>query len=136
MKTAQDLKAQFRRLEAAGNDDFELIMLGGPEAYATHELSQLLRQLKVRKIRCRNQQKQLFRLAATLPAFLTLSLLFIAIDRLPMVYFCLGISAAIAVLFIWRTRQLRIFLREVSQRDPRLYSIISRELRRRRSGVV
>ena len=92
MKTAKDLKAQFRRLEAAGNDDFELILLGGPEAYATHELSQLLRQLKVRKMRCRNQQKHLFRLAAMLPAFLTLSLLFIAIDRLPMVYFCLGIS--------------------------------------------
>lgn len=136
MKTAQDLKAQFRRLEAAGNDDFELIMLGGPEAYATHELSQLLRQLKVRKIRCQNQQKQLFRLAVMLPVFLTLSLLLIAIDRLPLMYFCLGVAAAITVLFVWRTRQMRIFLREVSQRDPQLYHIISRELRRRRSGVV
>lgn len=136
MKTAKDLKAQFRRLEAAGNDDFELILLGGPDAYATHELSQLLRQLKVRKMRCRNQEKQLFRLAVMLPIFLILSLLFIGIDRLPMVHFCLGIAATTAVLFAWRAWQQTTFLREVTRRDPKLYRIISRELRRRRSGVV
>lgn len=136
MKTSKDLKEQFRRLEAAGNDDFELIMLGGPDAYATHELSQLLRQLKVRKIRCRSQQKYLFRLAAMMPVFLLLALLFIGIDRIPLARLCVIASIGIMLVFNAQSWLLKSLINEVENRDVALYRIITRELRRRRSGVV
>jgi hypothetical protein len=132
MKTARDLNDQFQRLEAAGNNDFELIMLGGPDAYATHELSQLLRQLKVRRIRARQQQRILFQLAIMLPVFLVVSLLFIAIDRIAMVRVALGIATAIALIFAWKAYSIRQLITEVSSRDIHLYKIISHELVRRR----
>lgn len=132
MKTAKDLNDQFRRLEAAGNNDFELIMLAGPEAYATHELSQLLRQLKIRRIRARRQQRILFQLAVMLPIFLVISLLFISIDRIEMVRLSLGIATAIALIFVWKAYTIRQLITEVSSRDLHLRKIISRELVRRR----
>ncbi|PHI18980.1 hypothetical protein CEQ90_15175 [Lewinellaceae bacterium SD302] len=132
MKTAQDLKEHLRRLEAVGNDDFELILLGGPDAYATHELSQLLRQLKVRRISSLHQQRQLFRLSAIIPVFLVLAVVFIGIDRLEMVRFCLGVSLALFALVAWRSYRLRDLIAQVNDRDRRLRRMISHELARRR----
>lgn len=132
MKAAHDLKEQLRRLEAAGNNDFELILLGGPDAYATHELSQLLRQLKVRRISSMQQQRQLFRLAIMIPILLVLAVVFMGIDSLAMVRFCVGLSLVAFALIVWRSFRLSKLIEQVNDRDRRLRTIIAHELARRR----
>lgn len=136
MKTAKDLKEQFRRLEAIGNDDFELILLDGAYAFATHELSQMLRQLKVRRIRCQNGQQRLLRRAAFIPGLLLLSLVFLGLQWLVPLRVTLVAAALATLTFVYHSRRHRDFTEEVQNRDRRIARSINHELRRRRSGVV
>jgi len=61
------IKRQVNRLERAGNNDFVLILTGGAAAFATHELHQLLRRLRIQARKLRRMREAMFRVGLMIP---------------------------------------------------------------------
>lgn len=134
MKVSKDLRGLLNRLEAVGNDDFQLILLGGASAYATHELHHLLRRLRIDGMRRKRYRKQLFALAASIPLLLGLATLSIGLNRLPFAYAGLGAIIVIVGVLFWGQHHLNRHYGSLHAAEE-LKSIIQREIARRRSDA-
>ncbi len=125
---------QLTRLEQAGNNDFLLILTGGAKAYATHELHQLLRRLRIESIRLRELRRTIFRLAICVPLMLFVACAAGLFGWQPVVYGTLSALLVLTVLLIGAN----IYVRgryTCHDRGKRLRCIIQQELERRRKDV-
>jgi hypothetical protein len=122
---------QVSRIERAGNDDFLLILTGGAAAYATHELHQLLRRLRLESVRLGNLRRLSFRLGICIPVMLTTATLAALFGLIPVVY---GTLAALFVLLLFLSATVvhRRGRLSCGEREKRLRHIIQQELERRR----
>lgn len=127
------IKRQVARLERAGNNDFVLILTGGAEAFATHELHQLLRRIKVQGRKLRRLREAMFKIGLLIPflMFAACAAALINMRHLTGVLLC----AIPFCVFILGLAQFHIS-RHLSclDRGKRLRCIIQQELDRRRRG--
>jgi uncharacterized membrane protein YoaK (UPF0700 family) len=124
-------KRQITRLEQTGNDDFQLILTGGAEAFATHELHQLLRRIKVKSRQVRLLRERMFQVGLCIP-FLMFAACVAALTSLQglVEMFVLCIPLCVLVLVYQQRRAGRSF--SCYDRSKRLRCIIQQELARRR----
>ncbi len=125
---------QINRLERAGNDDFLLILTGGANAYATHELHHLLRRLRIESMRLGELRRTIFRLGVCIPAMLFTACAAGLLGWHPVVYGTLAALAFLAVVLIVATAYVRGRF-TCHDRGKRLRCIIQQELERRRKDV-
>lgn len=128
------LARQIARLEKAGNDDFELILTGGAGAFATHELHQLLRRIKLKSQQVARLRAMMFKVGLCIP-FLMFAACMAAIISLRGLFelFLLAIPVCLLVLVYQHQRADRSF--SCYDRAKRLRCIIQQELERRRQAV-
>ena len=127
------IKRQINRLERMGNDDFALILTGGAEAFATHELHQLLRRLKVYKARLRLIRDVMFRIGLAIPFLMFTACTLSLVGLRQPVGICLAIiPALILLLAVMQVHVRRNYA--CMDRAKRLRYIIQQELDRRRRG--
>ena len=127
------IKRQVNRLERAGNNDFILILTGGAAAFATHELHQLLRRLRIQGRKLRRMRDTMFRIGLLIP-FLMFAACAAALANyrglvgifLTAIPFCL---LFLAIVQRYISRNLSCL-----DRGKRLRCIIQQELDRRRRG--
>lgn len=122
---------QIARLEQAGNDDFQLILTGGAGAFATHELHQLLRRIKVKSKQVRLLRERMFQVGLCIP-FLMFAACVAALASLRglVELFLLCIPLCLLILVYQQRRAGRSF--GAYDRAKRLRCIIQQELARRR----
>ena len=122
---------QIARLERVGNDDFQLILTGGAGAFATHELHQLLRRIRVRTRQVSRLRQTMFKVSLCIP-FLMFAACAAALVSLRglVALFILAIPICLAVLVYQQVRAGRKF--SCYDRAQRLRAIIQQELARRR----
>jgi hypothetical protein len=134
MKAGTETVQQLKQLEEAGNDDFELILLAGAEAYEVHELHHFLRRLRLGNMRYRKLRRELFLLACGLPILLAVATVAVAFNTLLITYLSLTlIGISISVLIIGNS-QLKNAFRHMPNAHY-LRHIIQTELERRRSDA-
>lgn len=127
------IKRQINRLERAGNNDFVLILTGGAAAFATHELHQLLRRLRVQGRKLRRMREAMFRIGLAIPFLMFAGCAAALANYRGLVGLCLtAIPFCLLVLAIAQ----RYVSRNLSclDRGKRLRCIIQQELDRRRRG--
>ena len=134
MKLAKDLKRHFQRLEKTGNDDFQLILIGGAKAYATYELHHLLRRLRIDSMRLRKYRKQLLWLAGGIPALLGIATFAVAFNQLALTYLCLALCAMFIVVLALGQHNLDQHYASIKSAEELRY-LIHQELARRRSDA-
>ena len=128
------IKRQIKRLERAGNDDFALILTGGAEVFATHELHQLLRRLKVNDFKLQRIRDFMFRVGVAIPFLMFAACCLALVGQRGLVGLCLiAIAACILVLALTQVHVGRNYA-SMGQ-AKRLKCIIQQELDRRRRGV-
>ena len=125
---------QISRLEQAGNNDFLLILTGGAKSYATHELHQLLRRLRIESMRLRELRRTIFRLAICVPAMLFIACAAGLLGWHPVVYGTLAALMFLTVLLIGANAYVKGKF-TCHDRGKRLRCIIQQELERRRKDV-
>lgn len=125
---------QINRLEQAGNNDFLLILTGGAKAYATHELHQLLRRLRIESMRLRELRRTIFRLAICVPGMLFVACAAGLLGWHPVVYGTLAALLFLTALLIAANAYVRGRF-QCHDRGKRLRCIIQQELERRRKDV-
>lgn len=124
-------KRQIARLERIGNDDFQLILTGGAGAFATHELHQLLRRIRVRTRQVSQMRRTMFKVGLCIPFLLFAACVAALISlRGLVVIFVLAIPLCLIVLVFQQFRSGRQF--SCYDRAKRLQAIIQQELARRR----
>ncbi len=127
------LKRQINRLERVGNNDFALILTGGAEAFATHELHQLLRRIKIYEGRLRLYRDFMFRLGLAIPFLMFSGCTLALVGQKWLVGSCM-IALPVCILILALT-QVHVRRRYACMdRSKRLRSIIRQELDRRRRG--
>lgn len=128
-------KRQIARLERAGNNDFLLILTGGAAAFATHELHQLLRRLKVQRRRLRTMRAAMLKVGMAIPFLMFLACAAaLASWRGLVSVFLAAIPACLLLLAIAQLYIGKHF--SCLDRAKRLRCIIQQELERRRQGVA
>lgn len=127
-------KRQINRLERAGNDDFLLILTGGAKAYATHELHQLLRRLRIESLRLRRLRQIMLGVGIGIPGLLFAACAAGLLGLVQLVYALLvafGVFTLILISFNWYVSgNFRCH-----DRGKRLRCIIQQELERRRKDA-
>lgn len=127
------IRRQIKRLERSGNNDFALILTGGAEAFATHELHQLLRQINVNEVRLRKIRDFMFRVGLAIPFLMFAACTLALVGQRTIVGFCLlAIPFLVLVLAITQLHVRRRYA--CMDRSKRLRFIIQQELDRRRRG--
>ena len=127
------IKRQVNRLQRVGNDDFALILTGGAEAFATHELHQLLRRLKIERGRLQLIRDVMFRLGLAIPFLMFAACTLALVGKRAQTGFCvLAIPACILLLALIQVHVRRRYT--CLDRAKRLHYIIQQELDRRRRG--
>ena len=128
-------KRQIARLERAGNDDFLLILTGGASAFATHELHQLLRRIKIKTREISRLREAMLKISLCIP-FLMFAACAAALASLRGLVGCflMAIPACLIVLVIGQIHAGKSF--SCYDRAKRLRCIIQQELERRRQGVA
>ena len=127
------IKRQINRLQRAGNDDFALILTGGAEAFATHELHQLLRRLKIHSQRVRMLRDVMFRIGLTLPLLMFAACTLALVGQRTLTGACLlALPVCILALALLQMHVRRQYA--CMDRAKRLRFIIQQELDRRRRG--
>ena len=127
------IRRQIARLERAGNNDFALILTGGAEAFATAELHQLLRRIKVYTNRLRIIRDFMFRVGLLIPFLMFAACLLVLVGQT----FWVGVCLAIIPVCILVLALAQIYVNGVfacMDRSRRLRFIIQQELDRRRRG--
>ena len=125
------LRRQIAALERVGNDDFQLILTGGAAAFATHELHQMLRRIRLKTEQVGRLRQTMFVVGLCIPF-----LMFAAcVAGLVALYglcelFVLGIPLCVLILVYQQRRAERSF--SCYDRAKRLRGIIMQELARRR----
>ncbi|OAV44698.1 hypothetical protein [Lewinella sp. 4G2] len=128
------IKRQIKRLERAANDDFTLILTGGAEAFATHELHQLLRRLKVNSTRLDKLRDFMFRVGLAIPFLMFAATALSLIGLRSMVGTCLiAMPVCVLVLALTQVHVSRNYA--CVRQQKRLRHIIQQELDRRRRGT-
>lgn len=125
---------QINRLEQAGNNDFLLILTGGADAYATHELHHLLRRLRIESMRLGELRRTIFRLGVCIPAMLFTACGAGLLGWHPVVYGTLAALFFLAVVLAVATVYVKGRF-SCHDRSKRLRCIIQQELERRRTDV-
>jgi len=122
---------QIARLERAGNDDFLLILTGGASAFATHELHQLLRRIKIKSRKISWLREAMFKVSLCIP-FLMFAACVAALASLRGLvgYFLLAIPACLVLIVAAQIHVGKSF--SCYDRAKRLRCIIQQELERRR----
>jgi len=122
---------QIARLERAGNDDFLLILTGGASAFATHELHQLLRRIKIKSIEISRLREKMLKVSLCIP-FLMFAACAASLASLRslVAFFLLAIPACIILLVAAQIHAGKSF--SCYDRAKRLRCIIQQELERRR----
>ncbi|MBC6995446.1 hypothetical protein QWY85_10210 [Neolewinella lacunae] len=124
---------QIARLERAGNNDFLLILTGGPASFATHELHQLLRRLRVQAQQLRRMRGLMFRIGLAIPFFMFLACAASLVSWRGLVSIFLAfIPACLLVLALAQIYIGKNF--SCLDRTKRLRCIIQQELERRRNS--
>ena len=127
------IKRQINRLERIGNDDFALILTGGAEAFATHELHQLLRRLKIYNTRLRLIRDLMFRIGLAVPFLMFAACTLALMNMRELVGVCMIIiPACVLTLAMLQVHVRRNYA--TMDRGKRLRCIIQQELDRRRRG--
>lgn len=127
------IKRQVNRLQRVGNDDFALILAGGAEAFATHELHQLLRRLKLQRGRLQLIRDGMFRLGLTIPFLMFAACTLALVGQRMLTGLCvLAIPVCILLLALVQVHVRRNYT--CLDRAKRLRFIIQQELDRRRRG--
>jgi hypothetical protein len=128
-------KRQITRLEKAGNDDFLLILTGGAGAFATHELHQLLRRIKVQTRKIRKLRDSMFKVGLCIP-FLMFAACAASLASLRSLvgFFLMVIPACLILLVAAQIHSGKSF--SCYDRAKRLRCIIQQELERRRNSSV
>lgn len=134
MKAGTELAQQFRKLEQAGNDDFQLILLAGAEAYEVHELHHFLRRLRLGGMRYRKLRRELFLLACGLPVLLAAATTAVLFNSLPITYCLLALFATSVGVLLVGNRQLNNEFRHMPHANQLRY-IIQSDLERRRTDA-
>ncbi|NJC26386.1 hypothetical protein [Neolewinella antarctica] len=127
------IRRQINRLERTGNNDFALILTGGAEAFATHELHQLLRRLKLANARLSFIQDFMFRIGLTIPFLMFAACSLALVGHKYLVSLCVAvIPICVVVLALTQIHVRRNYA--CMDRSKRLRFIIQQELDRRRRG--
>lgn len=126
---------QIARLEKAGNDDFLLILTGGAGAFATHELHQLLRRIKVKSMQISKLRENMFKVGLCIP-FLMLAAFAASLASLKSLvgFFLLAIPGCLILLVAGQIHAGKSF--SCYDRAKRLRCIIQQELERRRNSSI
>lgn len=126
---------QIARLERAGNDDFLLILTGGASAFATHELHQLLRRIKIKSREISRLRERMLKVSLCIP-FLMFAACAASLASLRSLvgFFLLAIPACLILLVVAQIHAGKSF--SCYDRAKRLRCIIQQELERRRQGVA
>lgn len=126
---------QIARLEKAGNDDFLLILTGGAGAFATHELHQLLRRIKVKSRQISKLRETMFKIGLCIP-FLMFAACAAALASLHGLvgFFLMAIPACLLTLIAAQIHAGKRF--SYYDRAKRLRCIILQELERRRNSSI
>lgn len=127
------IKRQINRLERAGNNDFVLILTGGAEAFATHELHQLLRRLRVQGDKLRRLREAMFRIGLLIPFLMFAACAAALANYRTLVGLCLTAIPVCVLVFAVAQRYVSRNLSPLD-RGKRLRCIIQQELDRRRRG--
>lgn len=102
-----------REVEKAGNDDFGLILLAGPKAYATHELHVLLRLLRIKVQQVNRIRRWSYILGWLLPFSLFVATITAMQGWLTITYLCLALApltlGAMILLEGWQARVLSVY---------------------------
>ncbi len=122
---------QIARLERAGNDDFLLILTGGASAFATHELHQLLRRIKIKSREISRLREKMLKVSLCIP-FLMFAACVASLASLRSLvgFFLLAIPACLILLVAAQIHAGKSF--SCYDRAKRLRCIIQQELERRR----
>lgn len=134
MKTVTETAKQLKELEKVGNDDFQLILLAGAQAYEVHELHYFLRRLRLSGMRYRKLRWELFLLGCTLPVLLAVATIAVAFNVLTITYCSLLLLALTIAGLVFGNYQLRQQFGYMPQAGQ-LRFIIQLELERRRTDA-
>ncbi|MEM9928349.1 MAG: hypothetical protein AAF840_00895 [Bacteroidota bacterium] len=128
-------RRQIARLERAGNDDFLLILTGGASAFATHELHQLLRRIKIKTRQVSKLREAMFKVGLCIPflMFAACTAAMLSLRSL-VVLFLLAIPVCLLLMVAAQLHAGKSF--SCYDRAKRLRCIIQQELERRRNGSV
>ena len=127
------IKRQVNRLQRVGNDDFALILTGGAEAFATHELHQLLRRLKLQRSRLQLIRDGMFRLGLAIPFLMFAACTLALVGQRALTGLCVAaIPVCVLLLALVQVHVRRRYT--CLDRAKRLRFIIQQELDRRRRG--
>jgi hypothetical protein len=128
-------KRQIAQLEKAGNDDFLLILTGGAGAFATHELHQLLRRIKVKTRQVSKLRDTMFKVGLCIP-FLMFAACAASLASLRSLvgFFLMAIPACLILLVAAQIHAGKSF--SCYDRAKRLRCIIQQELKRRRDSSI
>ena len=134
MKAGTETAQQLKRLEQAGNDDFQLILLAGAEAYEVHELHHFLRRLRLGGMRFRKLRKELFLLACGLPFLLAIATIGVALNTLLITFLSLALCLVSISVLVIGNLQLKNEYGYIPNADHLRY-IIQTDLERRRTDA-
>ena len=127
------IKRQVARLERAGNNDFVLILTGGAAAFATHELHQLLRRLRIQGRKLRRMREAMFKVGLLIPFLMFAACAAALANRRGLTGACLTAIPFILLVLAIAQRHISRHL-SCLDRGKRLRCIIQQELDRRRRG--